>query len=138
MAENREPVPPGKRKNGPGRPFQRGGPSPNPGGFSKEARAARALIKEKLDKAFTTDENGEPLPDGRDRLVEATVRGAEQGDGTCLKISWEYRFGKPPTEIDANVVADVQAAVASQIELGNLSREDLATLRLLLAKTTKK
>jgi hypothetical protein len=77
-----------------GKPFQPG-KSGNPGGLTKEHREARKRVADALDAAFTR-------PDGTDGLVEAIVLGVADGDGTCIKLACEYRWGKPvqPVEID--------------------------------------
>ncbi len=81
--------------------FKKGGPSPNPGGLTKAQREARRTLREALDQRFTR-------PDGTDILVDALVRGVEDGDSTCIKLSCEYRYGKPvqPVELEPAQLSD--------------------------------
>lgn len=71
----------------PGRPFKPG-QSGNPTGLPAKVRETRLAVQEALDRAFTQ-------PDGADGLVAAIVRGVAVGDGVCIKLACEYRWGKP-------------------------------------------
>ena len=90
MADNSNSAPPDKprRKNGPGRPFVKGQPSPNPGGRAKAVREAL--------EAFRKPADMERL---RLRLIEL----AESDDGrTAVAAIREYNdraYGKPTQAI---------------------------------------
>lgn len=73
-----------------------GGGSLNPGGMTASQVALRRRVHELLDAAFTN-------PDGTDELVEIVVSGARQLDSTCLKLAFEYRYGKAPKTVNVNV-----------------------------------
>jgi hypothetical protein len=77
------------------------GQSGNPSGLPKHVREVRQNVKEALDKAFTE-------PDGSDGLVKAIVAGTREGDGVCIKLACEYRWGKPvqPVTFDPGKMAD--------------------------------
>jgi hypothetical protein len=77
------------------------GQSGNPTGFTKKHLETRLNVQAALDKAFTA-------PDGADTLVTAIVRGVQEGDGVCIKLACEYRWGKPvqPVTFDPGKMAD--------------------------------
>lgn len=77
-----------------GRPFEPG-KSGNPDGLPAAVREIRMAVREALDKAFTG-------PGGSDELVTALVRGVSVGDGVCIKLACEYRWGKPVQQLEVS------------------------------------
>lgn len=67
--------------------------TPNPGGMTKEQRERRKSVAEALEKAFVG-------PDGQDMLIDAIVDGVMSGDGMCIKLACEYRYGKPVQRVE--------------------------------------
>ena len=55
-------------------------------------RERRKQFAEKLDEAFRVGD--------RDLFVEAVLRGVDQLDPTCMKLTASYRFGPPEQHIE--------------------------------------
>ena len=104
MAATRKDQP---KRRGPGRQFEPG-KSGNPSGLPAKVRETRLAVKDALDKAFTQ-------PDGTDGLVTAIVMGVAQGDGVCIKLACEYRWGKPVQHVvlDPSELPDVELRKAA-------------------------
>lgn len=71
------------------------GQSGNPTGLPAAVRETRLAVKDALDKAFTE-------PDGSDKLVNAIATGVSIGDGMCIKLACEYRWGKPVQQLEVS------------------------------------
>ena len=91
------------------------GQSGNPGGQPKGARARREAVASKLDAVFLTTR-----PDGIvvDALVAAIARGVAIGDGVCIRLAAEYRWGKPTERHEIAADEDVPGIVVEFIGPG--------------------
>jgi hypothetical protein len=89
----------GQRHSGQWKPGQSG----NPKGFTRNQRAIKQDIAEKLEAAFTAE--------GGDILVEAIVKGTKEGQSQWGRIGCDYRWGKPKEHV--------------AIEVDDLSRKEL-------------
>ena len=78
-----------------------------------------------LDAAFRRE-------DGSDVLIDAVKAGVETGDSTCMKIAWEYRFGKPVTMVELS--GPDGEPLGNKIDLSKLSNEDVERLQQIAAK----
>ena len=77
-----------------GRPWPKG-VSGNPAGRSKKSRQEMAKAKSHLDRLFRATKEGD-----HDKLAAIIYRGAVEGDGTCIRLACEYRWGKPVSEVE--------------------------------------
>ncbi len=102
-----------------GRPFE-AGKSPNPGGWSKEARAKRKAVAEALDEAFTVQDIVDGKPVTKDLLVEAIKLGVQEGEPALIRLACEYRYGKPVQPVDLSpesmADSDLRKAVVEIVE----------------------
>lgn len=107
-----------------GRPFKPG-QSGNPAGTPKGTREIRHRVSELLDAAFRRE-------DGSDVLIDAVKAGVETGDSTCIKIAYEYRWGKPVTMVELS--GPDGEPLGNKIDLSKLSNEDVERLQQIAAK----
>lgn len=111
-----------------GRPFKPG-QSGNPAGTPKGTREIRHRVSELLDAAFRRE-------DGSDVLIDAVKAGVETGDSTCMKIAWEYRFGKPVTMVELS--GPDGEPLGSKIDVTQLSPEERLELYRLAERASPK
>ena len=101
------------------------GQSGNPGGQRKGSREIRHKVADLLEIAFTKVE-------GEDLLVNAIKAGVETGDGQCIKLAAEYRWGKPVTMVELS--GPDGEPLGNKIDLSKLSNEVVERLQQIAAK----